>query len=135
MRQTGLRPRRHKHYIPRTPVANPEHPVFENRLDRDFVAYKPDEKWMVDITYSDTHEGWRYLASVMDLYSRRIVDMVMADRMTTNLVDAALNMAVVEHDAQPRLLHHNDRGSQYNSSDYQQRLKDLKMYVSMICPH
>lgn len=131
MREAGLRPRKRKRYVPRTTVANPEHPVFENVLERDFDAQNPDEKWMVDITYIDTHEGWLYLAGVMDLYSRRIVGMAMADHMTTNLVDAALNMAVVERDPQPGLLHHSDRGSQYTSGDYQQRLKDLKMQVSM----
>lgn len=131
MRQAGLRPRRRKRYVPRTTVTNPEHPVFENVLERDFDAQRPDEKWMVDITYIDTCEGWLYLAGVMDLYSRRIVGMAMADHMTTDLVDAALNMAVVERDPQPGLLHHSDRGSQYTSAGYQQRLKDLQMQVSM----
>jgi transposase InsO family protein len=131
MRQAGLRPRRRKRYVPRTTVANPEHPIFENDLARDFNAQKPDEKWMVDITYIDTCEGWLYLAGVMDLYSRRIVGMAMADHMTTDLVDTALNMAVVERDPQPGLLHHSDRGSQYTSADYQQRLQDLQMQVSM----
>jgi transposase InsO family protein len=134
MRQAGLRPRRRKRYVPRTTVANPEHPVFENHLDRGFEAQYPDEKWMVDITYIDTHEGWLYLAGVMDLYSRRIVGMAMADRMTTDLVNTALNMAVVERQPQPGLLHHSDRGSQYTSGDYQQRLKDLQMQVSMSRP-
>ena len=131
MRQAGLRPRRCKRYVPRTTLANPEHPVFENHLDRDFAAQRPDEKWMVDITYIDTREGWLYLAGVMDLYSRRIVGMAMADHMTADLVDAALNMAVIERVPQPGLLHHSDRGSQYTSGDYQQRLKDLQMRVSM----
>jgi putative transposase len=131
MRQAGIRPQRRKRYVPRTTITNPEHPVFKNQLDRDFDAQQPDEKWMVDITYIDTHEGWLYLAGVMDLYSRRIVGMAMADHMTTDLVDAALNMAVVERDPQPGLLHHSDRGSQYTSGDYQQSLKDLQMQVSM----
>ena len=131
MRQAGLRPRRRKRYVPRTTVANPEHPVFGNHLDRDFEAKRPDEKWMVDITYIDTREGWLYLAGVMDLYSRRIVGMAMADHITTDLVDDALNMAVVERDPQPGLLHHSDRGSQYTSGDYQQRLTDLQMQISM----
>ena len=112
LRQAGLRPRRRKRYVPRTTVAHPEHPVFENQIDLDFEAQSPDEKWMVDITYIDTCEGWLYLAGVMDLYSRRIVGMAMADHMTTELVDAALSMAVVEREPQPGLLHHSDRDSQ-----------------------
>ncbi len=131
MHQAGLRPHRGKRYVPKTTVANPEHPVFENCLDRDFEAQQPDEKWMVDITYIDTHEGWLYLAGVLDLYSRRIVGLAMADHMTIDLVDAALKMAVVEREPQPGLLHHSDRGSQYTSGDYQQRLKDLHLQVSM----
>lgn len=131
MREANLRPRRSKRYVPRTTVANPEHPVFENQLDRDFEAQRPDEKWMVDITYIDTYEGWLYLAGIMDLYSRRIVGLAMADHMTTDLVEAALNMAVVERQPQPGLLHHSDRGSQYTSGDYQQHLKDLQMQISM----
>lgn len=67
----------------------------------------------------------------MDLYSRRIVGMALADHMTTDLVETALNMAVVERNPQPGLLNHSDRGSQYTSGDYQQRLKDLRMQVSM----
>jgi len=80
-------------------------------LERDFEAHEPDEKWMVDITYIDTDEGCLYLAGVMDLYSRRIVGMAMTDHMTTDLVETALNMAVIERDPQPGLLHHSDRGS------------------------
>lgn len=134
MRQADLRPRRRKRPVPRTTVANPDHPVFENQLDRDFEAAHPDEKWMVDITYIDTLEGWLYLAGVMDLCSRRIVGMAMADHMTTDLLDAALTMAVVERRPQPGLLHHSDRGSQYTSSDYQQRLTNCQMQVSMSRP-
>ena len=131
MREAGLRPQKRKRYVPRTTVTNPEHPVFENVSERDFDAQKADEKWMVDITYIDTHEGWLYVAGVMNLYSRRIVGMAMADYMTMDLVDAALNMAVVERDPQSGLLHHSDRVSQYTSGAYQQRLKDLNMKVSM----
>ena len=131
MRQAGLVPRKRKSYVPHTTQADPEHPVFENYLDRNFEANYPDEKWMVDITYIDTHEGWLYLAAVMDLYSRRIVGMAMADHMKRDLVESALNMVLIEREPQPGLIHHSDRGSQYTSGDYQQVLKDFKMQVSM----
>ncbi|MFC4601800.1 DDE-type integrase/transposase/recombinase, partial [Cohnella hongkongensis] len=80
-----------------TTNAKPNLPVQENVLNREFTASKPNEKWVTDMTYVGTEEGWLYLASVMDLYSRKIVGWHMSDRMTKELVLQALRQA---HDRQ-----------------------------------
>lgn len=106
-------------------------PVHDNVLNRQFTATKPNEKWVTDITYVQTGEGWLYLASVMDLYSRRIVGWKASDRMTKELVLEALANAVQVSKPTPGLLHHSDRGSQYASLDYQAELEKLEMIGSM----
>src|SRR5690606_11837408 len=76
-------------------------------------------------------EGYLYLAAVMDLGSRQIVGLAMADHMRTELTLDALNMALVQQRPAPGLMHHSDRGSQYTSYAYQQRLRDMGMITSM----
>jgi transposase InsO family protein len=73
---------------------NPRCPAAANLLDRDFKADKPNQKWVADITYVSTREGWLYLVTVLDIFSRRIVGWSMSDRMKTNLVEDALKMAL-----------------------------------------
>jgi putative transposase len=102
-----------------------------NRLNQDFSAPAPNCKWVTDITYIDTEEGWLYLASVLDLYSRKIVGWAMADHMQTSLVAAALNMALGRRWPQAGLLHHSDQGSQYTSLAYQTDLSQHGCQVSM----
>ncbi len=102
-----------------------------NMLAQDFAANRPNEKWVADITYIDTAEGWLYLASILDLYSRKVVGWSMANHMETSLVEDALRMALARRRPAPGLLHHSDQGSQYTSSAYQQRLSLLKCQVSM----
>jgi putative transposase len=106
-------------------------PVHENVLNRQFKVQAPNQVWVTDITYVATDEGWLYLASVMDLYSRKIVGFHIDDRMTKELVIKALDRAY--HLQRPRVevLHHSDRGSQYASHDYQARLKTYGMKGSM----
>lgn len=106
-------------------------PVQENVLNQEFTASKPNEKWVTDITYIPTLEGWLYLASVMDLYSRKIVGWHMSDRMTKELVLQALKQAYGRQQPEGSVLHHSDRGSQYASHDYQKQLKTYSMTGSM----
>ncbi len=87
-----------------------------NVLAQDFAANRPNEKWVTDITYIDTAEGWLYLASVLDLFSRKVVGWSMADHMDTSLVEGAFHMAVARRYPDPGLLHHSDQGSQYTSA-------------------
>jgi transposase InsO family protein len=91
-------------------------------LDRQFTASRPDEVWLTDITYIDTDQGYLYLAAVMDLYSRQIVGLTMADHLRTEQVDSAHSMALIQSRPSSDLLHHSDRGSQYTSAAYLQRL-------------
>lgn len=102
-----------------------------NRLDRDFSAAVPNEKWTTDITYIPTLEGWLYLAVVLDLFSRRIVGWAMSSCMTSSLVIDAFKMAVRQRQPANGLIHHSDRGSQYTGSAYQKLLKAHHCRVSM----
>lgn len=86
-------------------------PVAPNIIDRNFKAFAPNEKWLTDITYIPTGEGWLYLAAVLDLYTRKIVGWAMRDHMCTELPLAAFMMAVQRQHPQPGLVHHSDRGS------------------------
>jgi putative transposase len=114
-----------------TTKRNRAHPVAPNLLNRDFTAEKPDEKWLADITYIATLEGWLYLATIMDLYTRRIVGWAMAKRMTSDLTIKALEMALGQRRPEADLIHHSDRGSQYTDQKYQAILKAHGVRVSM----
>ena len=130
MKDKGLRAKRTRKFVVTTDSKH-SHPVAENILNREFDAEKPNEKWVADITYIPTHEGWSYLATVMDLYSRRIVGWATSKRIDTALVIEALHNAIRERQPGPGLLHHSDRGSQYASSDYQDALKLFDITCSM----
>lgn len=71
-------------------------PIAPNRLNRQFSAQRPDEKWVADITYIDTAEGWLYLALVLDVFSRKIVGWAMETHLQTTLVEQALRMALAQ---------------------------------------
>jgi len=105
--------------------------VAENLLNRQFSATKPNHKWVSDITYLRTNEGWLYLATVMDLYSRKIVGWAMQSRITADLVTEALQLAVQERQPQQGLMHHSDRGVQYASKDHQALLRKAQITCSM----
>jgi putative transposase len=107
-------------------------PVAPNRLNRDFNAERPNEKWVADITYIDTTEGWLYLALVLDVFSRKIVGWAMEAHLETALVEQALRMALRQRQPAPgELLHHSDRGGQYASLTYQELLEAYRITVSM----
>jgi transposase InsO family protein len=91
----------------------------------------PNQKWVSDITYIDTAEGWLYLASILDLHSRRVVGWAMAEQMDNQLVEDAWQMALVHRQPKEGLLHHSDRGSQYTSEAYQSQMAALQCTVSM----
>ena len=130
MAEMGLYSRVKRKFVVTTDSKHHE-PVAKNILDRDFASSCPNEKWVTDITYIPTQEGWLYLAAVMDLFSRRIVGWSMSERIDTALVESALAMAVRQRRPEIGLLHHSDRGVQYASCDYQQKLSDLGIVCSM----
>ena len=130
MRLHGLRARQKKRYKVTT-KRNKADPVAPNLLKRDFEADRPNQKWLTDITYISTQEGWLYLAAVLDMYSRRIIGWAMSERMTSDLTIDALNMAIPRRQPDLDLIHHSDQGSQYTDGEYQQLLKDHGIQVSM----
>ena len=117
--------------IPADTDSKHSHPVAPNLRARGFAASAPNQKWMADITYIPTREGWLYLAAILDLYSRTVVGWFMYSRMTRRLVLDALDMAVGRRRPGPGLLHHPDRGRQYACGDYQEALTTHGMLGSM----
>ncbi|WP_421664996.1 IS3 family transposase [Pantoea agglomerans] len=105
--------------------------VSPNRLQRQFNPDAPDERWVTDITYIRTHEGWLYLAVVVDLFSRKIIGWSMQSRMTKDIVLNALLMAVWRRNPQKQVLVHSDQGSQYTSHEWQSFLKSHSLEGSM----
>jgi putative transposase len=130
MREQGICAR-HKKPWKATTQSKHTLPVAENILGRDFQADKPNQKWVGDITYLWTQEGWLYLAVVMDLHSRKIVGWSMDSMIKTSLVLDALNMALANRKPAKGLLFHSDRGVQYASHAYRKRLKHAKIIQSM----
>lgn len=106
-------------------------PVAPNKLNRIFTATKPNQKWVGDITYIWTAEGWLYLATVIDLYSRKVVGWSMNKRMTQELVNQALLAAIWGRKPAKGLLWHTDRGSQYASNSHRDLLKEHHIVQSM----
>ena len=102
-----------------------------NLLNQEFSSPAPNQKWVSVITYIDTAEGWLYLASVLDLFSRKIVGWAFADHMQTSLVEEALKMAVLGRHPAAGWMHHSDQGRQYTSEAYQNCLTDFQSQVSM----
>lgn len=115
-----------------TTDSNHADPIAPNLLKRDFTATAPNEKWVADITYVPTEEGWAYMAAVMDLFSRRIVGWAVGDSLETSLVLEALDRAIETRRPLPgALTHHSDRGCQYASGDHRSRRAELGIECSM----
>lgn len=106
-------------------------PVFENRLNREFRAENADRCWVSDITYLWTGEGWLYLSVILDLFSRRVIGWSLAPTLHKEIVLDALEMAVSGRRPEAGLLVHSDRGRQYASGSYQERLLQAGAICSM----
>lgn len=130
MKKAGISAKMKKRYKVTTRV-NPTAQAAPNLLAQDFTAEKPNQRWVADFTYVATQEGWLYVAAVLDLFSRAIVGLAMSDRMTTDLVMAALQQALTHRQPEPGLTHHSDRGTQYTSDEFQQLLKLEGIMASM----
>lgn len=124
---TPPRPRRHC----KTTTRDDSHPVAPNLLARVFEAQRPNERWVTDITYIWTQQGWVYLAAILDLFSRAIVGWAVDTTLSTRLPMAALDAAIQRRRPDAKLLHHSDRGCQYTSKEYRVALKSLGITVSM----
>lgn len=130
MKANGIRSKVVKKYKATT-NSNHNLPVAENLVAQDFRTSRANEKWLSDITYIPTAEGWLYLAGVMDLHGRKLVGWAMDSRMKTDLVSTALKQAIGRTGAKQGLIVHSDRGVQYASKDYQQLLKQHGFVCSM----
>ena len=106
-------------------------PIAPNLLNRQFKVKEPDKVYVSDITYIWTHEGWLYLAVVLDLFSRQVVGWALSNRMSKKLIMDALRMAIWRRRPASDLMFHSDRGSQYCSKDFQKMLKTYGMVSSM----
>jgi putative transposase len=130
MRDNGLRAKAAKKYKATT-NSNHSLPVAPNLLEQNFTADAPDQKWVSDITYIWTEEGWLYLAVVLELYSRRVIGWAIGERMTAALVCEALMMALWRRHIPKGVIVHSDRGSQYCSVAYQKLFQQHQLICSM----
>ncbi|AND15594.1 hypothetical protein A6122_2678 [Rathayibacter tritici] len=131
MRAAGLEPCQPKPWRPVT--TTPGDPTdIPDLVKRDFTANRPGCKWVGDITYIRTWEGWVYLATVLDCYSKKVVGYALADHMRTELVSEALEMAARNQpNRAAKTIFHSDRGSVYTSADFGKLAKKLDIRQSM----
>jgi putative transposase len=115
----------------RTTIADPAAAPAPDLVGRRFTASRPNELWLADITYLPTHEGWLFLAVVLDAFSRRVVGWSMRDDLKSELVVDALAMAVTRRKPPAGVVHHSDRGSQYTSLAFGKTLRDSGLIASM----
>ena len=131
MRENDLSSRKRRRFRVVTTDSKHAHPVAPNVLERDFAARAPNQKWLADLTYVPTDEGWLYVALVLDLFARKIVGWAMSQTMPQELTLAALRVALGWREPDSGLVHHSDRGSQYAAHDYRAVLKARGITVSM----
>ena len=130
LRRQGLRARAGRRFKPTT---NSDHklPVAANLLEQDFSTCAINQKWVQDITYLGTDEGWLYLATVIDLHNRQVIGWAMDKHMKANLVCDALTMALWRRKMPTDVIVHSDRGGQYCSSAFQKLIKQHRLRCSM----
>jgi len=131
MRHAGLRAKPKRRQRPLDARTDTVHTLAPNALARQFTATAPNQKWVADFTYVWTHDGWLFVAVVLDLFSRRVVGWSMQSTMTAQLVTDALVMAVWRRRPATALLLHSDRGSQYTSEPFQRVLHEIGITCSM----
>jgi len=134
MKEHGIRVKQARAFTPRTTESDPSLKPSPNLLNRDFKATAVNQKWCSDITYVRTGEGWLYVATVKDLYSKRIVGWAMAEHMRAELTVSALRMAINQRGAVQGLIHHSDRGKQYACREYRELLEEHGVLQSMSEP-
>jgi putative transposase len=131
MRRQGIRAIMARPRRVRTTNSRHDFPIAPNLIERNFSAAAPNQIWLADITYIETDQGWLYLATVMDLYSRKIVGWAMADHLRADLPLTALRMAISTQQPGAGLIHHSDRGVQYASADYRTLMQSAGFRASM----
>ena len=131
MREHGLQSHKRRRFRVVTTDSKHTHAIAPNVLQRDFQAVAPNRKWLADMTYVPTDEGWLYVALVLDLYARKLVGWAMSETMPQELTLCALDVALGWRHPGAGLVHHSDRGSQYAANDYRAKLEALGITVSM----
>lgn len=130
MQQSGIRAKTVKRYK-RTTNSNHKRKVEENRLNQNFRVKSPNKVWVRDITYIRTKEGWMYLATIIDLYSRRVVSWKLDKQLGSDLVLGTLKRALEERRVTKGLIFHSDQGIQYASSQFKKLLNKNGIIQSM----
>jgi len=130
MSKLGLCPKRRRRFRITTDSKH-GFEVYPNLLKRDFKVDGPDQVWVSDITYIWTAEGWLFLATVIDLFSRKVVGWSMSESLRATIATDALEMAIAARNPAPGLIHHSDRGVQYACGDYQKVIRRAGMRPSM----
>lgn len=130
MKELGLTATPKEKFVVTTDSNHPFY-IYPNLVNRNFHAGKPNEIWVADITYIWTLEGWLYLSSIMDLFSRKIIGWSLGNTIKKELSIQALRMAILSRQPPKGVIHHSDRGSQYCSNDYIDILNDKNMQISM----
>jgi putative transposase len=130
MREAGLSGAQRRRYRGTTRQAR-EALAAPDLVKRDFTASRANQLWVADVTYVRTGEGWLYLATVLDAWSRRIVGWAMGETLRTQLVVEALNMAVWNRRPIAGVVHHSDRGAQYTSVTFSRRCEEAGVLPSM----
>lgn len=130
MRENGIVARQKRRFKVTTDSSH-DYPISPNLVDRNFTVDSINTCWLSDITYIDTYEGWLYLCSILDLGSKKVVGWSMASHLRAELAIDALDMAVVHRKPGTGLIFHSDRGIQYASGAFREKLKQYRMVQSM----
>jgi len=132
MHDNGLLCKKKRTFIPQTTDSNHDNPVYPNII-KDFEITQPNQVWVADITYIQLDRGFAYLASILDVFTRKCIGWNLSNNLRTNLVMGALEIALDRRwDTKIKgLIHHSDRGVQYTSHEYTDRLKDMDIQISM----
>ena len=132
MKEMGLKSCVSRKFKPTTTITDPAKKPAPNILAQNFEASAPNQKWVSDITYLPTAQGWVYLAVVLDLYSRKVVGWTISDSLSTSIVTSAMRKAIEARQPNTEeLMHHSDRGCQYTSDQFQTMLRTMKICCSM----
>lgn len=130
MREAKIIPKTVKKFKLTTDSRNSRHPA-NNLLAQNFSVSGVDQKWLADVTYIPTREGWLFLAAILDLFSRKIVGWSMGERLTSELAQQALKHAIAARSPGAGLIIHSDQGREYYAAEYQGLLEENNLVCSM----
>jgi len=130
MRKANIKSKVHKRFVVTTDSRNTKKPA-ANILNRNFTAPRPNRKWVSDVTFIETKQGWLFLAAIMDLYSRRVIGWAMGNKNNSELTGNALKMACAQRGDIKGVVLHSDQGNTYSSVAYQNLLQELGATCSM----